>query len=237
MIDLYHTTLQKGMRNMIEKTSFVNSIYPDEKVGVMTVKGLSVAIGRSAMNDIIADEIERIKSKYPDYERKAVLETKPLCRYADYYKRFNKTYHVLGQLESVLVKGKGIPPVGVSVEVMFLAEIKNLLLTAGHDLDLIEGGLTIDVVTEPIGYQGISGKERQLSREDLYLSDKKGVLSSIMSGPDYRTRITEATQNALYFVYGVPGVTETQIRNHLETISTYLLKAVPDTKIQSIDIF
>jgi DNA/RNA-binding domain of Phe-tRNA-synthetase-like protein len=221
---------------MIEITPSAKSTYPGAKFGVMIVKGFRAATGRSAMEQIIAAELEQIKSKHPDYDRKTALEAEPLCHYTAYYKRFKKTYPVLGQLESVLLKGKGIPPVGISVEAMFLAEIKNLLLTAGHDLVLIKGGLTVDVATEPTSYEGISGKEQQLVKDDLYLSDEKGILSSIMNGPDYRTQITEATQNALYFVYGVEGVTETQIREHLQTISSYLSQAVQGIEVQSIKV-
>ena len=59
--------------------------------------------------------------------------------YAAYYERFNKTYHVQLQLESVALKGKSIPRVSALVEAMFMAELENLLLTAGHDLDVVQG--------------------------------------------------------------------------------------------------
>ena len=143
---------------------------------------------------------------------------------------------MLGQLESVLLKGKGIPQVGAPVESMFLAEIKNLLLTAGHDLDLIDGTLTVDIARECINYTGLSGKEQQLVADDVYLSDKAGVLSSILNGPDYRIKITKSTQNALYFVYGVEGVTESQIHEHLTTIFSYLSQAAQGVELQSIEI-
>ena len=55
--------------------------------------------------------------------------------YDTYYKRFKKTYHVQLQLESIVFKGKSIPSVAALVEAMFMAEIKNMLLTAGHDLE------------------------------------------------------------------------------------------------------
>jgi DNA/RNA-binding domain of Phe-tRNA-synthetase-like protein len=211
---------------MIKITPLAKNNYPGAEFGIMIVKGFHAINERSVMDAIIASEIEQIKAKNPEYVRTAKLETEPLCHYAAYFKRFKKTYPVLGQLESVLLKGKSIPPVGIPIEAMFLAEIKNLLLTAGHDLDLIDGDLTVDIATEPIIYQGISGKEQQIVKDDLYLSDEKGVISSIINGPDYRTRITEDTRNALYFVYGVEGVTMTQIQEHLKTISYYLSQAM-----------
>ncbi|MGL6216957.1 MAG: hypothetical protein ACRC36_02920, partial [Lacrimispora sphenoides] len=114
---------------------------------------------------------------------------------------------------------------------------KNLLLTAGHDLEMIEGDLTVNIATEPLNYKGISGKEQQLIKNDLYLSDEKGILSSIMNGPDYRTRITESTQNAIYFIYGVEGVTGPLIHAHLKTISSYLSQTIPGVEVQSINVY
>jgi hypothetical protein len=54
--------------------------------------------------------------------------------YADYYRAYGKTYHVSAQWESVAVKGKAIPRRAALVEAMYMAELKNLILTAGHDL-------------------------------------------------------------------------------------------------------
>ncbi len=222
---------------MIKISPSVKGTFPEMKFGMMIVNGLCSPIERAVMDNIITTEIEQMKLNHSGYERKPALTKEPLCHYAAYYRRYHKTYHVLGQLESVLRKGKSIPPVGVPVEAMFLAEVKNLLLTAGHDLNLIEGDLTVNAATESLNYKGLSGKEQQLIKNDLYLSDEKGILSSIINGPDYRTRITEATQNALYFVYGVEGVTEPLIHAHLKTISSYLSQAIPAVEVQSINVY
>jgi DNA/RNA-binding domain of Phe-tRNA-synthetase-like protein len=221
---------------MVAFTQSVKEEYPCMQCGVMTVDGVSSKADRSVVDGIVKKELERIRSMHEGYNRQAALATEPLCHYASYYKRWGKSYHVLGQLESILLKGKGIPPVGAPVEAMFLAEVGNLLLTAGHDFDLIEGKLTVDVAKEAIPYQGISGKETRLVENDVYLSDEKGVLSSILGGPDYRTRITSETKCALYFVYGVPGVKKALIQNHLRDISSFLSQAVQGMEIQSVDI-
>ncbi|WP_313185517.1 hypothetical protein [Lacrimispora sp.] len=222
---------------MIKISPSVKSTFPEAKFGMMIVKGLCSPMERAVMDNIIATEIEQMKLNNSGYERGSAVTKEPLCHYAAYYKRYNKTYHVLGQLESVLLKGKSIPPVGVPVEAMFSAEVKNLLLTAGHDLESMEGDLTVNTATEPLNYKGLSGKEQQLIKNDLYLYDEKGILSSIMNGQDYRTRITEATQHALYFVYGVEGVTEPLIHGHLKTISSYLSQAIPGVEVQSINVY
>lgn len=221
---------------MIRFLPAVKEVYSGVSFGIMIAHGFHMTTGRSQMDTLKIAEIKRIKGEYKEYERKNLLNSGPICHYAAYYKKFKKTYPVLLQLESILLKDKGIPNVGVPIETMFLAEINNLLLTAGHDLNQINGSLTMNVAVGTENYQGISGKKQQLTKNDLFLSDESGILSSILNGPDYRTRITEATQNVMYFVYGVDGITGEQIRQHLENIRHYLLTVIPEVEIQAIEV-
>jgi hypothetical protein len=57
-----------------------------------------------------------------------------LAAYVDYYRVRGKTYHVKAQRTSVALQGKPIPRRAALVEAMFMEEIRNLVLTAGHDL-------------------------------------------------------------------------------------------------------
>jgi len=54
------------------------------------------------------------------------------------------TYHVLPQIEAV-INSKTIPSGSPLVEAMFMTELTNMLLTAGHDLDKIEVPLSLKV--------------------------------------------------------------------------------------------
>jgi hypothetical protein len=146
---MYHKTPKRKINEMIKVAPSIKSSYPEAKFGIMVVNGLCSTTEQSIVNTLKKTVINQIRSKYLDYQRNSILPTYPLCHYAAYFRKYNKTYPVLGQLESVLLKGKNIPPVGTAIEMMFLAELNNLLLTAGHDLDLLEGTLTIDVAREP----------------------------------------------------------------------------------------
>jgi len=222
---------------MIKILPDVKEIYPNAVFGIMVAQKVNTATDRSRMDILKSTEIDRIKTKHKGYERKTVSCSEPICHYVAYYKKFKKTYPVLLQLESVLLKDKGIPNVGIPVEAMFLAEVSNQILTAGHDLDRIDGNLTVNIAVGTENYQGISGKNQQLTKNDLFLSDESGILSSVLNGPDYRTQITNTTRNTLYFVYGVDGVTKEQIRQHFENIRYYLLTAIPNVEIQMIKVY
>src|SRR5262245_64447502 len=67
-----------------------------------------------------------------------------MAGYVHYYKRFGKTYHVLLQLESIVLKSKGLPSVSPLVDANFTAEVETLVLTAGHDAQQLQGEISID---------------------------------------------------------------------------------------------
>lgn len=228
--------VRKGMGSMIFISDAVRTQYPKAHFAMMKVKGFRPDFTREKIDQVMEEELEEIRNRHASYDRKDFSATAPVLSYGSYYKRFKKTYPLIGQLESVVIHGKKIPPVGIPVEVMFLAELKNLILTAGHNLEAIEGPLAIDVATEPISYIGISGKETRVVPNDLYVRDERGVLSSILNGPDHRTRIDPKTENVVYFAYGVEGVTKEELYHHLHTIASFLCRAAKGVEIGSIDI-
>ena len=80
----------------------------------------------------------RLRNKYVGFSRANLLSIDTLNAYKNYYKKFKKTYHVQLQLESVVLKGKSFPNVTPLVDANFASEMETLLLTAGHDTDLLE---------------------------------------------------------------------------------------------------
>lgn len=165
------------------------------------------------------------------YNSKTALSEHPvLAKYADYYKRFKKTYHVCHQLESVIFKNKNLPTSAALVESMFVAELKNGLLTAGHDFSALQGPLRLDSGTGTESYVLINGKEQLVKSGDMYIADSLGVLSSIIHGPDFRTRITATTQTVLYTVYAPPGFNQQTLLNHLTDIHDYTKLISPGAK-------
>ena len=63
------------------------------------------------------------------------------------------------------MKGKSLPNVAALVEAMFVAELKNMLLTAGHDADKLDGDLTLDIANGAETYQLMSGVDQTLKPE------------------------------------------------------------------------
>ena len=183
-------------------------------------KGLSEALEQQGQQ--VEAALRAAFASKEELEASAVLEA-----YGQYYKRFKKTYHVKQQLESVIFKGKSIPSVTPLVEAMFMAELKNGLLTAGHDLAQVQGTLTLDAANGEETYVLINGKEQTLKVQDMFLRDDVGVLSSILYGPDQRTRIRPETKNVVFTVYAPTGIARKAVEQHLEDIYSYVRLAAP----------
>jgi DNA/RNA-binding domain of Phe-tRNA-synthetase-like protein len=169
---------------------------------------------------------------------RADLEALPILRvYKDYYRRFNKTYHVQLQLESILYKNKSIPSVSALVEAMFMAEMKNMLLTAGHDLDTLQLPLILDVSTGEESYVLMRGDEQTVKPGDMLIADRAGVVSNIIYGPDQRTQIRPSTRRAIFTVYAPPGITEAAVGGHLQDIEKYILLFAPQSRVELMRVF
>jgi len=210
--------------------------YPNAGIGVLALSNVHNPTDSIELGIHKEHLEEELRGSFAGMDR-AALKTNPiLAAYAAYYKTFKKTYHVQLQLESIVFKGKSIPKVAALVEAMFMAELKNLLLTAGHDLDSLQGIPSVDVATGDEIYMKLNGQEQSLKPGDMYIHDDMGVLSSILYGPDQRTRIIPTTTRALFTVYGPPGIGVERMQAHLEDLMHYALVISPDAQVEVLDM-
>ena len=136
--------------------------YPGAAVGILVMRDVANPASHSAL-DRQADEFERqLRSRLADRDRAALKALPVIEAYSAYFKRFKKSYHVLLQLESVVHKGRSIPRGEALVEAMFMAELKNLLLTAGHDLEAMQTPVRLDVSNGSERYTLLNGREQSL---------------------------------------------------------------------------
>jgi DNA/RNA-binding domain of Phe-tRNA-synthetase-like protein len=91
---------------------------------------------------------------------------------------------------------------------MFMAEVQNMLLTAGHDFESLELPITLDVSRGDERYTLLRGQEQILKPGDMLMADRAGIISSILYGPDQRTQIKSSTRNVMFAVYAPQGIDE-----------------------------
>ena len=178
-----------------------------------------------------------LREKFAGLTRADLKKLEPINAYRNYYKKFKKSYHILFQLESIVFKNKSIPKVAALVEAMFMAELKNLLLTAGHDLDTVDLPVKLDAASGTEKYIMLNRQEKELLPGDMFISDSGGIMSSIIYGPDLRTRINPDTQNVLFTVYAPPGVKKSEVFQHLQDIRDYVHIITPDSKVELIKVY
>lgn len=210
-------------------------MYPGAAVGVLAMGGVANPERHAAL-DQLKEELEgEIRIRFSDKEELRAYG--PLPAYRDYYKRFKKTYHIQMQLESVAFKGKSIPGVAALVEAMFMAELKDMLLTAGHDLDVVEPPVRLDVAKGTEQYLRLNGQEQELKAGDMFIADTQGVLSSVIYGPDSRTQIASQTQRVLFTAYAPPGIGEEAVRQHLQSIEGYVRLIAPQALTELREVY
>jgi DNA/RNA-binding domain of Phe-tRNA-synthetase-like protein len=115
---------------------------------------------------------------------------------------------------------------------MFMAELKNLLLTAGHDMNTIVSPICIDVAKGTERYIRLNGEEQNLKEGDMMIADAKGVLSCIIYGPDRRTCIRPDTDRVLFTVYAPPGIDAGDVSRHMEDIREYVSVIAPCASVE-----
>ena len=209
--------------------------FPGAGVGMMTVSGVVNPDCCTALEQRKRAVEDEIRTRFPDH--RTVAEFEPVQVYNSYYKRFGQTYHVQHQLESVGFKGKSLPAVAALVEAMFMAELKNGLLTAGHDLQQLRQPLSLQVATGEEAYVLINGKTQKTKTGDMLIADADGVLSSIVHGPDYRTRITADTSQALFVVYAPVGISRIAVEKHFDDIFSFVRLITPAAKLEKQDFY
>ena len=202
--------------------------HPGASVGMLAMRGVTNPASHDQINAVAAELEGAVRGAYGAMERSELRATPPLPAYAAYYKRWGQRYHVAMQFESVAQKGKPVPRVAALVESMFIAELRNRLLTAGHNLDR----LTLPVqLSSGAGetYAAPNGAEQTVKDGDMFIADADGhVLSAIITGPSDFARIGPGTTAALFYVYAPPGVEMAMIEAHLDEIERNVRVIAPN---------
>lgn len=222
---------------MLELSDAWKSAYPGASVGVLAMQAVANPRQHAALEEKKTELESTLRKQYAARDRAELQKIPALGAYREYYRRFGKTYHVQHQLESVALKNRSIPSVAALVEVMFMAELKNLLLTAGHDLDAIEPPLRIDVAEGVESYVRLNGDAQVTKAGDMLIADAAGIVSCIIYGPDQRTRIRPETERVLFTVYAPTGIEPQRVLQHLEDLRENVLLIAPGASVMLLEVF
>jgi DNA/RNA-binding domain of Phe-tRNA-synthetase-like protein len=211
--------------------------YPGATAGFLAMKNVSNPERHEALDQRKTALETELQARFAGKDRAALAALPTIQAYTDYYSRYRKTYHVLLQLESVALKGRPIPRAAALVEAMFMAELKNQLLTAGHEMAVIQPPVTVGVAAGDERYTLLSGKQQALTPGDMFMADTQGVISSVLYGPDDRTRITPSTGRVLFAVYAPPGIAPAAVSEHLQDIRSNVMLIAPEAELELLCLY
>ena len=217
-------------------TEVWRTAYPGASIGILAMRAVANPTGHALLDRRKRELEQQLCSRYSGYDRAALKALAVIRAYTSYYRRFRKTYHVQLQLESVVLKGKPIPSTPALVQAMFMAELKHLLLTSGHDLQEVQLPFQIRVSDGTERFVRINSEEQQLKKGDMFIADAQGILSSVIYGPDQRTRITPDTHQVLFTSYVPKGIDRELVYEHLQDIRDSILLVSPKAEVLSLDI-
>jgi len=213
----------------ISATDEWRSAHPGAAIGLLELSGVEQAGAGSALDARKRETEARLRERYQGHGRQEFSALPVMQAYVQYYRRFGKTYHVQLQLESIVLKGKGLPDVSPLVDANFVAEMETLVLTAGHDAAKLLGAVSIDVSREADRMTQMNGALKPLPAGDMIMRDASGVCCSILYGQDNRSPISALTSRVLYVAYAPAGVPAAAVEDQLRRIEDNVRSFSPAT--------
>lgn len=172
-------------------------------------------------------ELAAIKAAGASYDREAVFRQDPYFRY---FRKFKKTYPVMMQVESFLLKDRPFPEGEYINAVAFLTELKTHILLGTHDVDRIKGDLVIYNESAKTPFPGMFNPDCHSYPKDITGRDDEGIIISMIAGADARTCIHEDTSHVVYLVFGLPDMAMS-IEEVAEQIRTNVYKLAPTAEV------
>jgi DNA/RNA-binding domain of Phe-tRNA-synthetase-like protein len=224
------------MSPMLVASDAWTTAYPGAAAGLLVMEKVANPSSHRELAQCKVELEARLRERYGQRTRAELVALPTLQAYAAYYGRFKKTYHVQLQLESVALKGKSVPSRAALVEAMFMAELENQLLTAGHDAGEVAGPVRVDVASDGESYVAFNGQSQALKAGDMVMRDAHGVISSVLNGPDQRTRIQPETDRVIFAVYAPAGIGAAGVAAHLDAIAANVRIVAPSSVIVSSEV-
>ena len=203
--------------------------HPGGIIGLLELSGIENIHVSSSLDERKRSTETALREKYQGFTRQDFLALPVMSAYEEYYKRFDKTYHVLLQVESIALKGKSLPNVITMVDANFIAEVETLVLTAGHDVAKLREPVHMDISREGDQMTQMNGASKAIRAGDMIMRDAEGISCSIIYGQDNRSPISADTKHVLYVAYAPAGVPE-------EIVDMQLQKIVENVRLFSLNL-
>jgi DNA/RNA-binding domain of Phe-tRNA-synthetase-like protein len=216
----------------ISGTAEWSTAHPGAVMGFLELSGVENTLPCPPLNQRKRQTEAHLRTDFAGFNRQDFLALPVMAAYQCYYKRFSKNYHVLLQVESIVLKGKNLPDVSPLVDANFTAEVETLVLTAGHDVDRLEPPLCIDVSRPGDMLTTMNGEPKPIQVGDMVMRDAHGVCCTLLYGQDNRSPITRHTRHVLYVTYAPAGVPSQAVDAHLKQVEQNVRLFAPQASLE-----
>lgn len=217
-------------------TSDWHSAHPGAVIGLLELSGVDNTRHSPALNARKRQVEQRLRELYGGYTRQNFLGLPVLAAYAQYYRRFDKTYHVLLQVESLALRGRNLPDVSPLVDANYTAEVETLVLTASHDVEKLLAPVVVDVSRAGDEMAPMNGPKRAIPAGDMAMRDREGICCTILYGQDQRSPVTRETQHVLYVAYCPVGVPREAVEAQLAQIEANVRLFAPEARLEQVNL-
>ncbi|NTV36046.1 MAG: hypothetical protein HGA53_03750 [Anaerolineaceae bacterium] len=207
--------------------------HPGAIIGLLELSGVENVYASTRLDERKREVEATLRKRYEGFARKDFLALPVMAAYERYYKQFDKTYHVLQQVESIVLKGKNLPNVSPLVDANFMAEVETLVLTAGHDVAKLCEPVGMDVSRDGELLIQMNGSAKAIRAGDMIMRDANAISCSIIYGQDNRSPITSETSRVLYVSYAPAGVPADVVDSHLRRIEDYIRLFSPSAEVEN----
>ncbi len=131
-----------------------------------------------------------------------------------------KTIPASENLIKLLVKQEGMPMINQAVDIYNLISLESKLALGAHDIDKVDGNVTLRFTDGTEKFQPIGQKEPGLSNpyEYSYCDDANEVLCRLEVRQVEKTKVTEDARNIFYIVQGNQETPDSQLKKTAERI-------------------
>lgn len=220
------------MMLIISGTAEWSASHPGAMIGLLELSDVDNKLPNQQLNQYKRETEARLRKEYAGFSRGDFLALPVIAAYEQYYKRFDKTYHVQLQVESIVLKGKNLPDVSPLVDANFAAEVATFVLTAGHDVEKLDEPVFIDVSRPDEEMNLMNGTRRLIRAGDMVMRDRSGICCSILYGQDNHSSITAETRHVLYVSYAPAGVPVAAVESQLQQIEQNIRLFAPGAKAE-----
>ena len=216
----------------ISATNEWRNAHPGGIIGLLELTGVENIHASSILDDRKRSTEASLRERYQNFTRQNFLALPVMSAYERYYKRFDKTYHVQLQVESIVLKGKNLPDVLPLVDANFIAEVETFVLTAGHDVAKLNEPIYIDVSREGDQMMQMNRSSKVIRAGDMVMKDAGGICCSIIYGQDNRSPISADTTHVLYVAYAPAGVPAELVDSQLQRIEENIRLFSPNVIVE-----